>query len=57
MKNKSLKGLEVDQPAGYNPGKAKKRSFKFLGPGFKEVSWNDLPPKVQKRFQQAGVKG
>lgn len=57
MKNKSLKGYEVDMPGGYSPGKAKKRSFKFLGPGFREVAWTDLPPKVQKRFEQVGIKG
>jgi len=57
MKNKALKGLEVDAPYGYAPSKPKKRSFKFIGPGFKEIAWKDIPPKVQKKFQGAGING
>jgi hypothetical protein len=55
QKNGAPKGLTVFKPAGRKAGKAKKQSFRFLGPGFKDIKPEDLPKDVAARFRAAGI--
>lgn len=55
QKNGSPKGFTVFKPVGRKAQKAKKQSFRFLGPGFKGIKLAELPKDVAARLRAAGI--